>query len=166
MHRLTIRRFDIVRTANIVAVIYLLIALVFGLFIFLPFALIGGIASSQAGSGAGVALGAGLVGGLIFYVIIVAFYAIAGWIFGAIVAALYNIVAGRIGGLQLDVSREGPSSGAPGCRSAPTRRGLSSTRLQRVPAGLRTRAGPDLARWRAHGFDRRAAGAACERPAV
>ena len=113
MQRLTIRRFDIVRAANIVATIYTLIAVVFGLFIFLPFALIGGIAGSQSSNGAGVALGAGLIGGLIFYILIVVFYAIAGWISGAILAAIYNFVAGRIGGLRMDVAVEGPSGGMP-----------------------------------------------------
>jgi hypothetical protein len=111
MNRITIRRFDIVRMANIVAAVYVVFALIFGLFIFLPILLIGGIASSQSSSGAAAIFGAGLIGGLIFYVIIVLVYAIFGWIFGAIIAAVYNFVAGRLGGLQLDVTLEGPSGG-------------------------------------------------------
>jgi hypothetical protein len=116
MNRLTIRRFDIVRTANMIAMFYVMLALVFGLFIFLPIALIGGIAGSRGDNGAGAALGVGLVGGLIFYLLIVVFYAIFGWIFGAIAAAVYNFVAGRIGGFQLDVTLQGPYGGAPGAQ--------------------------------------------------
>lgn len=111
MNRITIRRFDIVRTANMVAAFYLLLALIFGLFFILPFVLIGGIAGSRTSDGGGALLVGGLVAGLVIYLFIVLFYAVVGWVFGAIGAAVYNFLAGRIGGFQLDVTLEGPSGG-------------------------------------------------------
>ena len=151
MTRLTLRRFDIVRTANIVAVLYALIFAVFGLVFLLPFALIGGIAGGREG-GAGLAA-AGLVGGIIFYVLIVAFYAVAGWIFAAIACAAYNFVAGRIGGIRVDVIAEGPSGGYPRAtrratsrRSTPTRRGTRRPRRRRPTGPRRGRPAPARSR--------------------
>ena len=113
MNRLTIRRFDVIRTANVVAVLYALLFSVFGLIFLVPFALIGIAGSSQGGNGAGIAA-AGLVGGLVFYVLIVAFYTFIGWVVTLIVCGFYNFVAGRIGGIRFEVSVESPGGGYPG----------------------------------------------------
>jgi hypothetical protein len=115
MNRLTIRRFDIVRTANMVAATYVAIGLVIGLII-LPFALLALLAGSRAGNGG--AAGAGLIAGVFFYAVAIVFYAVVGWVFGAILAAVYNFVAGRIGGLRFDVSIESPGGGFPGYPAA------------------------------------------------
>jgi hypothetical protein len=116
MNRVTVRRFDVVRTANIVAALYAVIVIVVMLVIFLPFALLGGlagIAGTGGDSGAGAAvLGAGLIGTLVFLVLAAAFYAVIGWVMTAIIVLIYNWIAGRIGGLQLDVQIEGPYPGA------------------------------------------------------
>ena len=58
-------------------------------------------------------IGAGLVGGLLFAVIGIVFYGVVGWVMTAIVCALYNFVAGRIGGIRVVVDVEGPYPGAP-----------------------------------------------------
>jgi hypothetical protein len=115
MSRVTIRRFDVIRAANIAAVLYAVIVAVVGLLIFLPFSLIAGVAGSRAGdSGVGVGLlGAGIAGALIFTLFGTVFYAITGWIMTAIMVALYNVVARRIGGIQADVEIQGPY-GLPG----------------------------------------------------
>ena len=112
MNRITIRRFDVVRTANIAAALYLVITLVFSLVIFLPVTLLVSVAGTQyGGNGMGAILGAGVIGVLIFAVIGGLIYAVIGWIITAIMVALYNFVAGRIGGLQVDVTIEGPMPG-------------------------------------------------------
>jgi hypothetical protein len=59
-------------------------------------------------------LAGGVVGILVFAVVGVLFYAIFGWIITAIVVALFNFVAGRIGGLQADVVFETPLPGGTG----------------------------------------------------
>jgi len=96
MQRLTIRRFDVVRTANVVAVLYALFFAVFGLVFLVPFALVGIAGTRTGGSGPGLAA-AGLVGGIVFYVLIIAFYAFIGWVATIVLCAFYNLVAGRMG---------------------------------------------------------------------
>ncbi len=113
MNRLTIRRFDVIRTANVVAVLYAMLFAVFGLIFLVPFALIGIAGSRQGGNGAGIAA-AGLVGGLVFYVLIVAFYTFVGWVGTIIVCGFYNFVAKRMGGIRFEVSMESPGGGYPG----------------------------------------------------
>ena len=114
MNRVTIRRFDVIRTANVVAVLYavavIIVALVF-LVLFLLIAALGG--RGYSGSEMGGVIGAGLVGGLLFAVIGIVFYGVVGWVMTAIVCALYNVVAGRIGGIRVIVDVEGPYPGAP-----------------------------------------------------
>jgi hypothetical protein len=115
MNRVTIRRFDVVRTATVAAVLYAVITLVFGLLFVLPFALLGGLAASTQDSGTGAAvLGGGLVAGVILVGIGAVFYAVVGWIMTAIVCAIYNWVAGRVGGVRVDVEVDGPWPGGPG----------------------------------------------------
>jgi hypothetical protein len=117
MTRVTIRRFDVIRAANIAAVLYAVLIAVISLLFFLPFTLIAGIAGSQAGdSGIGLGIfGAGVVGVLIFTLFGIVIYAIIGWITTAIMVALYNVVAGRVGGIQADVELQGPYGyGGPG----------------------------------------------------
>jgi hypothetical protein len=115
MHRLTIARFDVVRTANIVAALYAVIVLVIGLLFAVPFALVALVAGQDAGPG--VATG-GVVGVLVLLVLAVVFYAGIGWVMTALVCALYNALAGRIGGIRIEVQPEGPMVG-PGGRGWP-----------------------------------------------
>ncbi len=106
-----IRRFGIIRTANMVAALYALISIViFGL-IFVPLALIG--VSAMPGN-MGTQFGAGAVGVLIFGLIIVALYAIMGWIVTAIGCAIYNLVAGWVGGIEVQLESTTPMGGYPG----------------------------------------------------
>ena len=115
MNRVTIKRFDVVRTATVAAVLYAVVAVVFALLFFLPMTLLAGLAGSQSGAGQmGALFGAGLVGALIFAIIGALFYGVVGWIMTAIVCVLYNFVAGRVGGIRVEVQVEGPYPGGPG----------------------------------------------------
>ncbi|MDH7487095.1 MAG: hypothetical protein QHJ81_12560 [Anaerolineae bacterium] len=49
-------------------------------------------------------VGAGIAGALIGYVISVVLYGLAGGVFSVIAAAIYNVVAGWTGGLEIEVS--------------------------------------------------------------
>jgi hypothetical protein len=114
MTRVTIRRFDVIRAANVAALLYAVIVAVVSLLFIVPFALIAGVAGSQVDGGAGLGIfGAGLAGGVIFMLVGIVLYGILGWITTAIMVALYNFVAGRIGGIQADVEIQGPY-GMPG----------------------------------------------------
>ena len=118
MTRVSIRRFDVIRAANIAAVLYAVIVLFFGV-LFVPLIALIGIAgvstSSSSGVNIGAAMGGGIIGVLLLTALAAVFYGIIGWIMTAIAVALFNFVAGRLGGLQADVVFESqpPMGGMP-----------------------------------------------------
>jgi len=80
-----LRRFSIGQTAKVLGVLYALMGL-----IFLPFLLLASLFSpKQAGFGVGFALALPIL------------YGICGFIFTAIGCALYNWVAGMVGGIEV-----------------------------------------------------------------
>jgi hypothetical protein len=82
-----IRRFGVGQTAKVFGVLYALLGLVF-----LPIALLlSVVAPDTAGFGMGVAIAIPVV------------YGLFGFIFTAIACALYNVVAGMVGGIEIDV---------------------------------------------------------------
>jgi hypothetical protein len=88
------------------ATLYALIFAVFGFFlVLLPgifgASLLGALLRDQGGA---EALGAGFGASIVVYVIGIIVSAIGGGIGGAINAWLYNIVAGWVGGLKVDIS--------------------------------------------------------------
>lgn len=85
-----ITKFSIGQSAKFMAVLYAL----FGL-IFVPFFLLAGMFSPEGSGG----LGFGMVFGLAMPVL----YACFGLVGGAVGAALYNLVAGWIGGLEVEL---------------------------------------------------------------
>ncbi len=95
-----IRRFGILKTATVVALIYMVIVAIFAI----PFALLVIVAgSSQGAFGQTTAIGAVT---LAFVAIVV--YGVLGWIFTAIACALYNLVAGWTGGIEVQVEAVAP----------------------------------------------------------
>jgi hypothetical protein len=118
MHRLTIARFDVVRTANIVAALYAVIVLVIVLLFAVPFAFVALLAGPETARADVVA--GGVVGGLLVLVLAVVFYGGIGWVMTALVCALYNALAGRIGGIRIEVQSEGPAMVGPGGPGWPT----------------------------------------------
>ena len=107
-----IRRFGIVRTANMAAALYAFISLIFvGLFGL--FALLG---VAVAPNGSAGTVGAGVLGLVIVGLVVVLVYAVVGWVFTAIACALYNVVAGWVGGIEVQVETTtpmGPGGGYP-----------------------------------------------------
>jgi hypothetical protein len=95
-----IRRFGVVRTATVLAVLYTVAALIF----FGIFAVIILLAGAQQPALPGmIDMGAGIVGVLIGGLIVSAFYGLFGWIFTAIFCLLYNWVAGFTGGVEFEL---------------------------------------------------------------
>jgi Transmembrane domain of unknown function (DUF3566) len=83
-----IRRFGIGQTAKVVAVLYALMGLVF-----VPFFLIAAMYSPKyTGFGPGLAL------------LLPIFYGVLGFIFTAIGCAIYNFVAGLVGGVEVELT--------------------------------------------------------------
>lgn len=82
-----IRRFGVGQTAKVVAVLYALMGL-----IFVPIILIASMLSPKKPEfGTGVALALPII------------YAVCGFIFTAIGCALYNFVAGLVGGIEVEL---------------------------------------------------------------
>lgn len=59
-----------------------------------------GIIAVVGGSKAGIML---LVGGVAAVILIPLLYAVIGFVFGALSAWVYNVVAGRVGGIELEL---------------------------------------------------------------
>ncbi len=110
-----IRRFGVVRTANVFAILYFLITLVF----VIPFAIIlasAGTITTTDQFGNAVTVGTGLS-----WIVLLFFpflYAILGWIFTAIFCLLYNLSSRFVGGIEVDVDG-GPTPVAPAMQSPP-----------------------------------------------
>jgi hypothetical protein len=90
----SIRRFGVVRTATIVAVMYLIVTAV----IVVPIVVLGGIAAVLGGQGGAVVVGIAVTG-----LIIGAIYGVMGWVFTALACLLYNLAAGWVGGIELQL---------------------------------------------------------------
>lgn len=101
----SIRRFGVIRTATIVAVIYMIVVAVF----FVPIAVIAAVAGAFY-TGDAAAGGAGLVGTFVLGLLLALAYGAAGWVFTAAACLLYNLAAGWVGGIEVQVDRVEPKS--------------------------------------------------------
>ncbi|HEY7735339.1 MAG TPA: hypothetical protein VH813_00945 [Candidatus Limnocylindrales bacterium] len=99
-----IRRFGVVKTANMVAAMYVAVILVL-VIIFVPFLAIASVSINGVPQPAGVSLGGGLIGLLIGGVLIAVIYALVGWVITAIGCLLYNFVAGFVGGIEVQLEQ-------------------------------------------------------------
>jgi hypothetical protein len=104
MNKLRIRKLGVLSVAKIYAVmmlvISLLIAIPYGLFI-IVFSLIG--AGSAGGDAAIMLGGGGIVMGLGVMIGMPIMYALMGFVFGALSALIYNVFAGMVGGIEIEV---------------------------------------------------------------
>lgn len=71
--------------------------------IFLPFLLLGGFASMMLGRGSGALSGVAM---LFLAILLPVCYGAMGFIFGALTAWIYNLVAGWVGGIRLELKTE------------------------------------------------------------
>lgn len=95
-----IRRFGVMKTATVVAVMYMLIVAIF----VVPIALIALFVAPSQGQSAG----AGVVGILTVGVVAIVGYGLLGWVFTALALALYNVAAGWVGGIEVQVETVAP----------------------------------------------------------
>ena len=102
----TIRHISVGSAFKVGAVLTGLVFIVIGFFVVLLPALFGAslLGAMLGNQGGGSAFGTGLISGVIIYILGIIVYAIIGGISGAIDAWLYNIVAGWVGGLEIDLS--------------------------------------------------------------
>lgn len=114
--KVRIRRFAVIRTANVFALMYVVLIAV----IAIPIILFLIPASMTTTAGDGSTATTILVGGIVIALLVMLIYGIFAWIFGAIFALLYNFAARWVGGIEVDVERFGnaPSAFAQGYPAA------------------------------------------------
>jgi|tagenome__1003787_1003787.scaffolds.fasta_scaffold20785105_3 hypothetical protein len=97
----TVKRFEPVQLGKMLGVLYALMGLIFVPF-FILFAAIGAFAQPNSGNQAGAgAIAVGVAAGMALAMPIC--YGVFGFIFGLISAAIYNLVARWIGGIEVEV---------------------------------------------------------------
>jgi hypothetical protein len=99
VHR--VQRIGVAQLAKVMGLLYFLMGIVFLVF-FLIF--------SRSMPGAAGAAFPGFGYGMGMLVFMPLLYACLGLVFGALTAALYNVVAGMLGGIELDLVTTGPSA--------------------------------------------------------
>jgi hypothetical protein len=104
MNKLRIRRLGVLSVAKMQAltmlVVSLLISIPYGLII-IAWSIFGG---SMVGGNAGLTMGGGgVVAGILIMIGLPILYCILGFIFGAIGALVYNLFAGLVGGVEIEV---------------------------------------------------------------
>jgi hypothetical protein len=91
-----IKRFNVVKTSTVVAVMYMVVTAIF----LVPFALlftVAGVAGGSQGQG-------GIAGILVVGVLVAVFvYGLLGWVITAVACVIYNLVARWIGGIEVEV---------------------------------------------------------------
>lgn len=113
MAKMQVKRVGVFSYAKITAVTCAAFGLIFGIIyglIFMVFgaALMAGAGRDGAGAGAG-----GIVVGLLMMIGIPIFYGVIGFIFGIIGALIYNIAAGFVGGIELELEPVGTDYATP-----------------------------------------------------
>ncbi len=107
LNKLRINKLGILSVGKIYGVMMLvmslLISIPYGIFIII-FSIIGGASAGNQDSLAGLAVGGGgVVIGLLVMIGLPIFYALMGFIVGVISAVVYNIFAGIVGGIEIEV---------------------------------------------------------------
>jgi hypothetical protein len=109
-----IQRFNILKTSSVVALMYMVIVGI----IFVPILVIG-LVVGVAASGNDPA-GSTLAGLLVASVAAISVYGILGWVVTAIACAIYNLVAGWVGGIEVSVEAVTPPAPPPAWLSPTT----------------------------------------------
>ena len=101
MAKMQIKRMGVFSVAKIYAVVMAVFGLIIGVIYGLIFIIFG--AAMMAGRDTGGAGAGSLAIGLIMMVAFPIFYAIIGFVFGAIGALVYNVASGFVGGVELEL---------------------------------------------------------------
>ena len=99
---LILRSVGVLSAGKVLGCLYALLGLIVGAFVSL-FALAGAAAGQNQPPGAGVMF---FGFGVAAIIVIPILYGLFGFIFGIMMAALYNLVAMIVGGLELDIRRD------------------------------------------------------------
>ena len=103
MAKVQIKRMGVFSCAKIYSITLAAMGLIIGVIYGLIFIVLGGAMMAGGGRDAGMAGGSTLVIGLVMMIAIPVMYGIIGFIGGIIGALVYNIAAGVVGGLELEI---------------------------------------------------------------
>lgn len=103
MNKLRIKKLGVLSVAKIYAVIMFVIMLLFSVPLGLFMIVMGLMGAGMAGRDGFAVGGTGVVVGILYMIGIPIIYGIFGFIFGAIGALIYNIFAGMVGGVEIEV---------------------------------------------------------------
>ena len=105
MAEMTVRRVGVLSLAKMQGLLMFVMGLIIGVIYGLFFMLFGAAMSSLAPRGESQAMGgvSSIVIGLILMIAVPIFYGIIGFVGGAIGGFIYNIAAGIVGGIKLDL---------------------------------------------------------------
>jgi hypothetical protein len=104
----SIRRFGVIKTATIVALMYVIVVAI----VIVPLAVLVAIGGT-AFRGDVAAGGAGFIGVSIFGLFAALAYGAIGWVFTALACVLYNVAAGWVGGIELQLDVVAPAAPTP-----------------------------------------------------
>ena len=103
MAKVQVKRVGVFSYAKITAVTMAAFGVIIGVIYGLIFMVVGGAMMAGGGRDAGMAGGSTLVIGLVMMIAIPVMYGIIGFIGGIIGALVYNVAAGVVGGLELEL---------------------------------------------------------------
>ena len=114
MAKVQIRRVGISSCAKIYSITLAAMGLIIGIIYGLIFMVVGGAMMAGGGRDSGAAGASSLVIGLVMMIAIPVFYGIIGFIGGLIGGLVYNVAAGVVGGLELELENmDGTSYATP-----------------------------------------------------
>lgn len=112
MAKMVIKRFGVLSAAKLYAVVMAAIGLIIGVPVGLIMMVVGAAVMSMGRDG-GAPGGVGIGMGLVYMIVLPIFYGLIGFIFGALGALVYNMAAGFLGGLELELENADAGYAAP-----------------------------------------------------
>ena len=113
MAKMQVKRVGVLSYAKITAVTMAAFGLIFGILYGLIFMIVGGAMMAGGGRGGGAAGVSSLVIGLIMMIAFPIFYGFLGFLAGALGGVIYNVAAGFVGGIELELENVGGEYAAP-----------------------------------------------------
>ncbi|MGB8508449.1 MAG: hypothetical protein WCD76_08585 [Pyrinomonadaceae bacterium] len=112
MAKMTIKRVGVLSFAKMQSLIMAFLGVFIGVIYGLIFMVVGAAMFSQRGGGAGAGASS-LVIGVVMMIAVPIFYGVIGFIFGALSAFVYNVAAGFIGGIEMELENTEVEYAAP-----------------------------------------------------
>ena len=101
-----LKKLGVWSVAKLQAIFMAILGLIVGIFYVILIKTLGALAPGALGPGVGLIVGLGFFGIIIFIIFISILYVIIGFIVGALVAFLYNLVAKWVGGIEMEFEIE------------------------------------------------------------